>query len=78
MSSQFEYPDDQEVFERVIAHFRQLSVDHWEARIARYAEEAKEAKQQEQFATNSTEENPIVSVARNPRSTRRPRRVASK
>ncbi len=40
MKSQYEFPDDPEVFEWVLEHFRQTSVDHWEARIAQYASEA--------------------------------------
>lgn len=41
MQRQYEFPDDPEVFERVLEHFRSTSADYWDARVEQYAQEAR-------------------------------------
>ena len=41
MKHTYEFPDDPEVFARVLQQFRNRSVDYWEARMASYASEAR-------------------------------------
>jgi hypothetical protein len=55
MSGQYEYPDDPEVFARVLQHFRNTSTAHWDARVARYAREAR-------TLSPAPAESPVASV----------------
>jgi hypothetical protein len=41
MRGPYEFPDDPEVFARVLEHFRNTSADYWDARVEQYAREAR-------------------------------------
>lgn len=43
MSQQYDFPDDPEVFARVLEHFRTKNAAYWDARLDRYAREAQTA-----------------------------------
>ncbi len=57
MKRQYEFPDEPAVFQRVLEHFENTRVSHWEERISRYSS----ATQDEQRASIKSPQLPSAS-----------------